>query len=205
MPPKLTDTRLRILRLIARHGCPTAKELLPQLNMTRQALNLHVQVLRGLGLIETSEDRFAPLRLAEAGRALVGDGGFPVVGSIAAGTPIYADQDISRTVNRLDELLNLQEGDFFLEVRGDSMIGEGIQHGNLVAIRPVREVRDGEIAAVVLPGEGVGTLKRLYRKGQQIELHSANPSYPVMTFRADEVQVQGRYLGHVALGAAKRS
>lgn len=205
MPPKLTETRLKILRLTARLGCPSAAQLATELGITRQGLHDHLQALRALGLLESAERRYDPVRLTEQGRELVGDGGYPVVGRIAAGVPVLAEQDIQRSISRIEDALPLIEGDFFLEVAGDSMIGAGIHPGNLVAIRPADQVQDGEIAAVVVPGENTATLKRVYRQGKDALLVSDNPEYPPMRFPADAIRVQGLYLGHIALTSRKRS
>lgn len=101
----------------------------------------------------------------------------PLLGSIAAGTPILADQNIEQYI----EVDDLTKADFCLRVRGDSMIGANICDGDVVFIREQPEVEDGEIAAVLINGiesaEGEATLKRVYRIDGGVQLVSENPKY----------------------------
>lgn len=201
MPPQLTAARLRLLRVtaqLARQGQPpTLSSLALALGISKQGASDHLRALRALGLIAPAASRYAPLQLTDRARALIGDGAFPVVGEIAAGPPAYAEQDVERYLERLDDALELQPGDYFLRVRGDSMLGLGIYPGDLVAVRPADTCTDGEIVVVLLPGEQVATLKRMVKRGGAVVLHSENPSYPPMHFPAEDVRVQGCLIGVV--------
>jgi repressor LexA len=104
----------------------------------------------------------------------------PVLGRIAAGTPILAVEDVQDVMPLPTELV----GDgpvFLLEVKGDSMINAGIHEGDLVAIHKQPEARDGEIVACLVGGEEA-TIKRLHRKDGKVYLHSENPAYEPMVF-----------------------
>jgi repressor LexA len=104
----------------------------------------------------------------------------PVLGRIAAGTPILAAEHIEEVMPLPTELV----GDgpvFLLEVKGDSMINAGIHEGDLVAIHKQPDARDGEIVACLIDGEEA-TIKRLQRKGGKVYLHSENPAYEPMVF-----------------------
>ena len=112
----------------------------------------------------------------------------PLVGRIAAGTPILAEQNIDGYENLADGV----QADFCLEVQGDSMIGANIHSGDIVFIRQQEEVEDGEIAAVLI--DDSATLKRFYRHDGAVELRPENPRYKSMIFTADNCQ-QFRVLG----------
>jgi repressor LexA len=117
----------------------------------------------------------------------------PVMGRIAAGVPISAIQNVSRTV-RLPASF-LPTGDHYaLEVRGDSMIEAGILDGDTVLIRKQETAETGDII-VALIDEEEATLKRLRRRGSSIALEAANPSYETRVLGPDRVKIQGRLVG----------
>ena len=79
---------------------------------------------------------------------------FPILGEIAAGQPTLADGQVEAYATRLQDVLDLREGDFLLRVRGDSMTGIGIYHGDLVAIHPSEEEpNSGEVVLVLARGQ----------------------------------------------------
>ncbi|HJQ77998.1 MAG TPA: transcriptional repressor LexA [Acidimicrobiia bacterium] len=113
----------------------------------------------------------------------------PVLGRIAAGTPILAAEHIEDVMPLPTELVG--EGPvFLLEVKGDSMIDAGIHPGDLVAIHKQPDARDGEIVAALVEGEEA-TVKRLQRKDGKVILHSENPAYEPMVF-TDGVELIGK-------------
>lgn len=115
----------------------------------------------------------------------------PLLGEIAAGVPIYADEETELIL--CDDSLRC---DFALRVRGDSMIGARIHDGDLVFIRSQDDVDDGEIAAVVLNDEA--TLKRVYHIKNGLQLLSENPRYAPMIFTLDEcdsIRILGKAIG----------
>jgi repressor LexA len=116
----------------------------------------------------------------------------PVLGRIAAGTPIDAIQHERDRVQVPENLLGAGEH-FVLEVQGDSMINAGILDGDQVIIRRANTANSGEIV-VALVGEEA-TLKRLRKRGASIALEAANPAYETRIFGPDQVQVQGRLVG----------
>lgn len=113
---------------------------------------------------------------------------YPLVGDIACGTPILAEQNITEYVDFPGDL----HADFCLRCRGDSMIEARIYDGDIVFVRQQPDVEDGEIA-VVLIGEET-TLKRVYRSGGALTLMPANPAYPPMVYTGDQLD-QVRILG----------
>ncbi|KAB2863610.1 MAG: transcriptional repressor LexA [Bauldia sp.] len=117
----------------------------------------------------------------------------PVMGRIAAGTPIEAIQTHSHSIMVPPDLLTAGEH-FALEVRGDSMIEAGIFEGDTVLIKRTDAADTGDIV-VALVDEEEATLKRFRRKGASIALEAANPAYETRIFGPDRVRVQGKLIG----------
>jgi repressor LexA len=117
----------------------------------------------------------------------------PVMGRIAAGTPIEAIQTRSHTIQVPPDLLTT--GDHFaLEVRGDSMIDAGILEGDTVLIRKGETADTGDIVVALIDDEEA-TLKRFRRRGASIALEPANSSYEVRILPPNRVRVQGKLVG----------
>ncbi|CAH1662288.1 LexA repressor [Hyphomicrobiales bacterium] len=114
----------------------------------------------------------------------------PVMGRIAAGTPISAIQSRSNTLAIPVEMLSAGEH-FALEVRGDSMIEAGILDGDTVVIRRQDMADTGDIIVALIDDEEA-TLKRLRRRGSSIALEAANPSYETRVLGPDRVRIQGK-------------
>jgi repressor LexA len=117
----------------------------------------------------------------------------PVMGRIAAGTPIEAIQSHSHTIAVPPEMLGGGEH-FALEVRGDSMIEAGILDGDTVLIHKQDTALTGEIIVALVDDEEA-TLKRLRKRGNSVALEAANPAYETRIFGPDRVKVQGRLVG----------
>jgi len=117
----------------------------------------------------------------------------PVMGRIAAGTPISAIQSRDHTISMPPEMLAGGEH-FALEVRGDSMIEAGILDGDLALIRKTDSANTGEIVVALIDDEEA-TLKRLRRKGASVALEAANPAYETRIFGPDRVRIQGKLVG----------
>ncbi len=117
----------------------------------------------------------------------------PVMGRIAAGTPIEALQQESHQVSVPTDMLARGEH-YALEVKGDSMIDAGILDGDTVVIERCDTANNGDIV-VALVDDQEATLKRLRRKGASIALEAANPAYETRIFGPDRVKVQGRLVG----------
>lgn len=119
----------------------------------------------------------------------------PVLGRIAAGTPIEALQHERERMPIPESMLGGGEH-YILEVQGDSMIDAGILDGDMVVIRKGDAAENGQIVVALVMGEEA-TLKRLRRKGGSIALEAANPAYQTRVFGPDQVQVQGKLVGLV--------
>ena len=117
----------------------------------------------------------------------------PVMGRIAAGTPIEAIQTRSHTINVPPDLLSTGEH-FALEVRGDSMIEAGILDGDIALIRRSDAADTGDIVVALIDDEEA-TLKRFRRRGASIALEPANSAYEVRILPPTRVRIQGRLVG----------
>ena len=122
------------------------------------------------------------------------DGGsaiaIPVMGRIAAGTPISAIQSRSHTISMPPDMLSTGEH-YALEVRGDSMIEAGIFENDTVIIRKQDTAETGDIVVALIDDEEA-TLKRLRKRGASIALEAANPAYETRIFGPDRVRIQGK-------------
>jgi repressor LexA len=136
-------------------------------------------------------------RMAGGPRRAMGDGegavNVPLVGRIAAGTPIEALQ------NRISDVPvpggMIGRGDHYaLEVTGDSMINAGILDGDTVIIQEADVANTGEIVVALVDNQEA-TLKRLRRRGDSIALEAANPAYETRLYGADRVRIQGKLVG----------
>lgn len=134
---------------------------------------------RALEVIDTNED-------GSLTRAPVRD--VPLVGRIAAGSPILAEQDIEEIYPLPTELVG-NDPVFMLLIRGDSMIDVGIYDGDYVVVKRQQVARDGQIVAALIEGEEA-TVKRLQRLDGRVVLHAENKNYPPMVF-ADGVEILG--------------
>ena len=117
----------------------------------------------------------------------------PMLGKIAAGTPIEAIQDDNDMVDVPKEMLSVGES-YALTVEGDSMINEGIHNGDTVIIKKTNLAENGDIV-VALIDDHEATLKRLRKKGQSVALESANPLYETKILSAHRVKIQGKLVG----------
>ncbi len=113
---------------------------------------------------------------------------YPLLGNIACGTPILAEENISEWVQFPGEIA----ADFCLRCRGDSMVDARIHDGDIVFIRQQPEVNNGQIAAVLIGEEA--TLKRVYRSAGALTLVPANSQYPPMVYTGDQLS-QVRIIG----------
>ena len=117
----------------------------------------------------------------------------PLLGKIAAGTPIEAIQQNETSVDVPREMMSIGES-YALTVEGDSMINEGIHDGDTVLIKKTNLAENGDIV-VALIDDHEATLKRIRKKGQSIALESANPIYETKILSSHRVKIQGKLIG----------
>lgn len=118
--------------------------------------------------------------------------GLPIIGRVAAGRPILAEENIAGYIDP-GSLFRPAKGDFLLKVAGDSMIDDGILDGDLVAVRPTPQIRPGRIAVVLIDDDA--TVKRVFPEPGQITLKPANrlAGYKPQSFKlpADNIRIIG--------------
>jgi repressor LexA len=118
----------------------------------------------------------------------------PVMGRIAAGTPIEAISEVATHVAVPQQMLGTGKSHYALEVKGDSMIEAGINEGDIVVIEEGPTAVNGDIVVALIEGHEA-TLKRFRQKGNMIALEAANPAYQTRMLRDDQVKVQGKLVG----------
>ena len=152
----------------------------------------HLKALERKGAIEM-------LAGASRGIRLKAEQGLPLIGRVAAGSPILAEANVQGRY-RVDPALFKPRADYLLKVRGSSMRDAGILDGDLLAVHRTGEARSGQIVVARLHDEV--TVKRLRRRGHQIELVAENPDYKsiVLDPRRDTLAIEGVAVGIIRSG-----
>lgn len=176
--------------------CPSQREIADHFGMRQNSVFQILGYLKDKGYL-TEVGGHRGLRLSAEYVAFREDRrGVPIVGRVAAGEPILAEENIETYVD-VGDLLGLSEGVFFLRVQGESMVDEGIMDGDLVAVDAAAEVGDGQIGVVMLDDEA--TVKRVYFQENRIALKPANRAggYRTRYVKRDEkaVRIIGRVVG----------
>lgn len=169
---------------------PTRAELAAALGFrSANAAQEHLQALARKGAIELLDGAARGIRLCQPAPT-----GLAVVGRVAAGSPILAQQHIEAQLP-VDGALFHPHADYLLRVRGDSMTGAGILDGDLLAVHRSPEARNGQI--VVARIEGEVTVKRYQRQGTRVSLVAENPAYaPIeVDLRRQELVIEGLGVG----------
>lgn len=198
---KLTARQREILEFIEdyveQHGVPpSVRDIGAKFHIYPRAVHDHLRALERKGVIKRTPFKSRSLQLAkkpalsEAARGRP----VPVVGRIAAGTPILAVENIEGGLVIDKELFKGDEF-FAVQVKGDSMIEDHIQEGDYVILRRQATAEKGDVVAVLVDDEV--TLKRFHSKGRQIELRPANKRLRPLRFGADEVRILGKMVGLV--------
>jgi len=179
---QLTDRQARILEYIrqvmrVRSYPPSVREIGEAVGLSSSStVHNHLNQLERRGLIRRDPSKSRTVQLVEeAGREEKRRNAvaIPLVGHVAAGAPILAEQNIEDHVMLSPEFA--QEGWFALRVRGDSMINAGILEGDLVIVKPQQEATDGTIIVALVEDEA--TVKRLDRSSGRVRLLAENPAY----------------------------
>ncbi|MBU0516011.1 MAG: transcriptional repressor LexA [Proteobacteria bacterium] len=202
----ITDRQQQVLDFIAafqaREGFPpSVREICAHLGLKSPgSLIKHLRALEEEGLLGRSPGKKRAWKLTQA----PGPRTIPLVGRIAAGTPIMAVENREDDIP-VDPWLFGDEDTFALRVKGDSMIEAHIRDGDLAVIRPQAEAQNGDIAAVLVEGiEPEASLKTIRRSPGRLELHPANPAYEPLVFEGEDiarVRVLGRLVGLIRVGS----
>jgi repressor LexA len=153
------------------------------------ALELHLANLERLGLIK--RDPSKP-RALDVTRELRPSRPLPLVGRVAAGVPVLAEENIEDHID-VPAFLRRDDGDFVLAVSGDSMADAGIYSGDYIVVHPQRDADNGEVVVALVGDEA--TTKRFFREGREVRLQPENELYEPIVLPADQVQLVGRVVG----------
>ena len=155
------------------------------------------------GLLQTLQDKGWLRREGRYSRSLVlldpgtpdpgGVRAVPIIGRVAAGLPLYAQQEWAGSV-LVDAAVFRGDNLFALRVQGDSMRDAGILEGDLAICEPRQFATNGEIVVALVGGEEA-TVKRFFYRGDHIELRPENDRHPVQTYTLGEVLIQGKVIG----------
>lgn len=199
MAKGLTKRQEEILKFIVgsirdRGFPPTIAEIGEEFGITStNGVNDHLVALEKKGFIDrTSKARGIHVtEQAAAGLYQSDVATLPLVGRVAAGYPIFAEENIEDRVPVRPDVA--RPGAYCLTVQGDSMIDDGIFDGDIVIVSQHREPRKGDIVVALVEDEA--TVKRFYPAGSTIELRPANASMEPFRIPAQDVQIQGIVVG----------
>ncbi|WP_374382692.1 transcriptional repressor LexA [Thermomonas sp.] len=200
LPPRRAEILAYLRAELAAGRAPSLAEIAEAFGFaSRNAAQKHVQALVEAGLVEQAGGRSRGLRLPGGPAALLA---LPVLGRVAAGTPIGADLGLGAEAAEplwLDRRMFSPCPDYLLKVQGDSMVEDGILDGDLVAVQRAADARDGQTVVARIDGEL--TIKRLQRSARRLRLLPRNPAHaPIEVQRGQDFAIEGVYCGLVRLG-----
>jgi repressor LexA len=182
-----------IRRYASRYGYPpTVREIGKAVGLhSSSTVHAHLANLEKVGLLrrDPSKPRAIELLVDRAKRAMRSPG-LPLVGHVAAGEPVLAEENIEDYV-QLPAALGGDQGDYILQVKGDSMQDAGILEGDYVVVSAADNADNGEIVVALIEDEA--TVKRFYREKDRVRLQPANKAYKPI--RTRDAQVLGRVIG----------
>lgn len=207
-----TSQQLRVLTFVANQVretgvAPSFDEIRVHMGLkSKSGIHRLLTALEERGAIRRLPNRARAVEIRRQPEALAADApvavprpasvrSVPLMGRIAAGTPIAAIQVTGRSVGVPEDALSGGEH-FALEVRGDSMMGAGILDGDVVVLRKQDRAEAGDIVVALIDGEEA-TLKRLRRRGDSVALEAANPDFATRVLPAHRVTVQGKLVSLV--------
>ena len=185
-----------IRKYSAKYGYPpTVRDIGKAVGLASSStVHAHLANLEKIGLLrrDPSKPRAIELldRAVESVRGIVRTEGLPLVGSVAAGNPILAEENVEEYVS-VPEIAGGADGEYLLRIRGDSMKEAGILEGDYVVVRPQETANDGEVVVALLGEEA--TVKRFFRESDHIRLQPENDT--MEPIRSKEVKVLGRVVG----------
>jgi repressor LexA len=165
---------------------PTVREIGQSVGVTSSATSYkYLTILEKRGYITREKDKSRAIKLVPQTKNI------PVVGSVPAGNPLLALKDITEYIPIPEKLAGSEET-FMVKVEGNSMIGDHILDGDYVMVKPQQDASNGDMVIALLNQEEV-TVKRLYKKNNQITLQPSNPLFkPIIT---KEAIILGKVIG----------
>ena len=172
---------------------PTVREIGKAVGLhSSSTVHAHLANLEKIGLLrrDPSKPRAIELLFDKAKRTIRPGSGLPLVGQVAAGEPILADENIEEYIE-IPDVIGGEDGDYILQIRGESMKNAGILDDDYVIVRPSEDAIDGEIVVALIGEEA--TVKRIYREKDHIRLQPENEEMePILS---TEASVIGRVIG----------
>ena len=197
---KLTTRQQEIYEFIREHSAahgypPTVRDIGRAVGLASSStVHAHLANLEKAGLLrrDPTKPRAIELldRAVDAVRSTVRAPGLPLIGHVAAGQPILAEENVEEYV-QVPQLAGGEDGEYVLRVRGESMKNAGILDGDFVVVRPQQTGRDGEIVVAMVEDEA--TVKRFFREADHIRLEPENETMEAI--RSRDVAVIGRVVG----------
>jgi repressor LexA len=182
-----------VKRYAREHGYPpTVRDIGKAIGLTSSStVHAHLANLEKLGLLRRDPTKPRAIEvLADKAKAAAAAPGLPLVGQVAAGQPVLAEENIEEYV-AIPPIAGGEEGHFVLRVKGDSMKDVGIYEGDHVVVRQQETARNGEIVVALVDDEA--TVKRFFRERDHVRLQPENDA--VEPIRSRDVQVLGRVVG----------
>ncbi len=184
----------------AKYGYPpTVRDIGKAVGLASSStVHAHLANLEKIGLLRRDPSKPRAIELLDRAvgnavdsvRSIVRSEGLPLVGSVAAGQPVLAEENIEEYIS-VPEIAGGEEGQYLLRIRGDSMKNAGILEGDIVVVRPQETAREGEIVVALLGEEA--TVKRFFHEADHIRLQPENET--MEPIRSKEVRVLGRVVG----------
>ena len=196
----LTKRQKEIFDFIRRYAAktgypPTVREIGKAVGLhSSSTVHAHLSNLEKIGLLrrDPTKPRAIELLFDRAKKTIMPGGGLPLVGHVAAGAPILAEENIEEYIE-IPDVIGGEDGDYVLRVRGESMVDAGIFENDYVVVRPADEAADGEIVVALIGDEA--TVKRYFREADHIRLQPENKT--MEPIRTAEAVVLGRVIGVV--------
>ena len=169
---------------------PTVREICAALDLSSPStVHAHLANLERLGLIKRDPTKPRALDVVQDLRPRRP---LPMVGRVAAGQPILAEENIEELID-VPAFLRRDDDDFVLRVQGDSMADAGIFNGDFIVVHSQDQAQNGEIVVALVGDEA--TTKRFYNEGRTVRLQPENELYEPIIVNADEVELVGRVVG----------
>jgi repressor LexA len=182
-----------ISRYLNKHGYPpTVREIGKAVGLhSSSTVHAHLAKLESRGVLkrDPTKPRAIEVLVSKAKRA-VRQTGLPLVGNVAAGSPILAEENIEEYLE-VPDVIGGEDGDYILSVRGESMKDAGILDGDFVVVRQSEDAKNGEIVVAMIDDEA--TVKRYFREKDHIKLQPENKSMKPIKTR--DARVLGRVVG----------
>jgi repressor LexA len=197
----LTKRQKEIFDFIGRYAAktgypPTVREIGKAVGLhSSSTVHAHLANLEKIGLLrrDPTKPRAIELLIDRAKRTIMPGGeGLPLVGQVAAGEPILAEENIEEYIE-IPDVIGGEDGDYVLRVRGQSMKEAGIFEDDYVVVRPAAEASNGEIVVALIGDEA--TVKRFFRENDHVRLQPENKA--MEPIRSTEASVLGRVIGVV--------